>query len=57
MAASRVYLDHHWATDVIAGWALGAAWLALVLTAHRMYLASRLRDDEGEGLRHERPAA
>ncbi|GAB2577786.1 phosphatase PAP2 family protein [Microlunatus antarcticus] len=40
---TRVVLAAHWLTDVVAAWLLGAAWLALVITAHRLYLTARKR--------------
>ncbi|MFT2752927.1 phosphatase PAP2 family protein [Clavibacter sp. Sh2088] len=47
IGASRVYLGHHWFTDVLAAFFLSGAWLALVITAHRLYLTARRPDVAG----------
>ena len=32
---TRVYLGHHWPSDVLGGWLAGWAWLGALLVLHR----------------------
>jgi undecaprenyl-diphosphatase len=47
VAASRIYLGAHWLTDVLGGYALGAAWLS-VLTALALLVGRPMRDDSSK---------
>lgn len=56
MGMSRVYLGHHWMTDVIIGWALGLAWVGIVILAHRLFHALRHRERTGPAPTFDHPA-
>ncbi|WP_354216610.1 MULTISPECIES: phosphatase PAP2 family protein [unclassified Arthrobacter] len=56
MGLSRVFLGHHWLTDVMAGWFLGFAWVGIVILAHRLFHVLRKREHGGPPPTFEHPA-
>jgi undecaprenyl-diphosphatase len=44
VGATRIYLGVHWFSDVVAGWLVGAAWLALCVALWSRWRVRRPAD-------------
>lgn len=51
MGMSRVFLGHHWFTDVVAGFVAGTAWAIVVILAHRLLLRIQQQRAQRSGTR------
>lgn len=43
MGLSRIFLGHHWLSDVIFGWLAGLCWLSILIIAHQLVLRRQSR--------------
>ncbi|MGI5132778.1 phosphatase PAP2 family protein [Pseudonocardia sp. CA-107938] len=48
VGATRIYLGVHWFSDVVAGWAVGAAWLTLCALLWRWWLGRSVGADPAQ---------
>ncbi|WP_160112578.1 phosphatase PAP2 family protein [Salicibibacter kimchii] len=51
IGSSRVLLDAHFPTDILAAFAISLAWLTLCLAGFRIYYEKRLRKEQRENLK------
>ncbi|WP_313813860.1 phosphatase PAP2 family protein [Glutamicibacter sp.] len=45
MGASRIYIGHHWLSDVVVGFLIGAAWAAVIAILHYFFAPRPLVED------------
>lgn len=49
MGASRIYIGHHWVSDVLVGLLIGAAWAAVVAILHYFFVPRRKLPSSARG--------